>query len=80
VELSKDNAVAQELLTDKEPPQSFELIRTVMLRLDPDGDAPQIIFARLYRVRSPETAVPLSGDSSAEILASELQPAVGSHQ
>jgi hypothetical protein len=64
--LSKDNAVAQQLLTNKDPPPGFDLIKTMMLQVGP-GENDRAITARLFRVRSEETAAPDSSTvSSAE--------------
>jgi hypothetical protein len=71
VALPEDNAVAQQLLTDRGPPPSFELLKTVLLDLGP-GEADKAIFARLYRVRSADAPVSVASDSSAAAIAAEL--------
>jgi hypothetical protein len=75
VALSESNEVAQQLLTDKPRPASFELIKTVMLQVGP-GESDAAIFARLYRVRSPGAAVPVV--SSATTIAARPNAADGS--
>jgi hypothetical protein len=54
--LDPDSATAQQLLTDRAPPEGFELLKTVLLEVDSSGNT--AIFARLYRVE------PLGGDSA----------------
>jgi hypothetical protein len=71
VQLSRDNAVAQQLLTDNAPPPGFELLKTVMLQFGP-ADTDAAISSRLYRIRSPEAALPVSSTSSATAIASGL--------
>jgi hypothetical protein len=56
VVLSKENAVAQQLLTNKEPPPSFELIETVKLQTGPE-EKDIGIFARLYKIHPLEVPV-----------------------
>jgi hypothetical protein len=48
VELSKDNLVAQQLLTKNAPPPGFSLVKTVQLEINDQGDTQ--IFARLYKI------------------------------
>jgi hypothetical protein len=73
LDLDPQNAVAQQLLTDAEPPQGFELLKTVVLQLSSDGDT--AIFARLYRVHpvdradaSREPPVSRSSDEAESVL------------
>ena len=66
-QLSKSNAVAQQLLTDREPPPNFQLLRTVMLKAGPD-DTEGAIFARLYKIRSAEGADPVAGNTPAKTI------------
>ena len=75
--LSKDNAVAQQLLTSNAPPPSFELIETVMLKFGPTDDD-VAIFARLFRVRRPEAVVPGASTSSSTAITAGLDAAAGS--
>jgi hypothetical protein len=58
-ELAKDSPVAQQLLTNREPPPSFELRQTVMLQAGPDAKNAGI-FARLYKTRRSEGGSPVS--------------------
>lgn len=67
-ELSKDNLVAQQLLTNAPPPPNFELIKTVMLKTGP-GDDDVAIFARLYRVQSSNAAMSVASDGSSTAIA-----------
>jgi hypothetical protein len=54
--LGPDNAVAQQLLTNNEPPPGFELLKTVLLKAGPnEGDV--AVFARLFKVHPHEIAV-----------------------
>lgn len=48
LQLSKSNAMAQQLLTSAEPPPRFKLLQTVQWKLNEEGDTS--IFARLYKV------------------------------
>jgi hypothetical protein len=76
-QLSPSNAVAQQLLTAAPPPPGFELLKTVMLQTGPtEGDS--AIFARLYRVRAPEAAIPVSNDASSRVSASKSHAAEAS--
>lgn len=44
----ESNPMARQLLVDPEPPQGFELLRTVYRGIDEDG--PRDLYARLYKV------------------------------
>jgi len=79
VELGRDNAVAQQLLTNAEPPPSFQLIKTVMLKVGP-AEEDVAVFARLYKIRSHDAAVTVSSTASATASASGGDAAIGSHQ
>jgi hypothetical protein len=79
VELARDSAVAQQLLTNKEPPPNFEPIKTVMLRAGP-GENDVAIFARLFRIRLPDAAVTDSSAAPSAAIASDGDAAVGTHQ
>jgi len=79
VGLAQDSAVAQQLLTNKEPPPNFETIKTVVLKTGP-GEGDVAIFARLYRIRSPDAAVTDSTAAPSAAIASGGGAAAGSHQ
>jgi hypothetical protein len=63
IELAKDNALAQQLLTNREPPPGFELKDTVLLQVGP-GENDVAIFARLFKINSSANAVPVSSVAS----------------
>jgi hypothetical protein len=56
VELAKDSAIAQQLLTNKEPPPGFQLMDTVLLKVGP-AENDTAIFARLYKIQSDALSV-----------------------
>lgn len=69
VELAKNSPVAQQLLTNRDPPPNFELKDTVMLQVGP-GEKDVAIFARLFKIHSSGDAVPVSNKASTAALAS----------
>lgn len=74
--LSTDSVVAQQLLTNNTPPARFELIKTVAVQLGPE-DRNAAIFARLYKVLSPDAAGLVLSESAPAALASEPHRADG---
>ncbi len=52
--LDLENPVAQQLLTDRTPPEGFELLKTVLLEVNASGKT--AVFARLYRIHPLETS------------------------
>ena len=54
IQLSKTNAVAQQLLTSAAPPPGFKLLKTIQYEINEEGAT--AIFARLYRVLPPDAA------------------------
>jgi hypothetical protein len=68
IALAKDSPIAQQLLTNAEPPPDFELLKTVVLEIGPSDDD-IAIFARLYRVRDPEGAIAVSSDEPSTAVA-----------
>jgi len=76
--LSRENPVAQQLLTNAEPPPGFELIQTVKLQTGPE-EKDIAIFARLFKVHSPESPeVSVTSTAPAAPIASNGSNAVGS--
>jgi hypothetical protein len=76
--LDPKNPVAQELLTDRAPPEGFELLKTVLLEVDSTGET--AVLARLYRVHPLETngvnALPNGADGRP---LSQLSGSAGTH-
>jgi hypothetical protein len=52
--LNPENAVAQQLLTNRAPPAGFDLLKTVLLEIDSSGNT--AVFARLYKITPLETS------------------------
>ncbi len=69
VELAKNSPVAQQLLTNREPPPGFELRDTVLLQVGP-GEKDVAIFARLFKINPSGDPVPVSSNASPATLAS----------
>ncbi len=66
VELSKESPIAQQLLTNREPPANFELMHTVWLEVGP-GENDVAILARLFRVTPPGDVVPVHSNAEAVV-------------
>ncbi len=52
--LDLESPVPQQLMTGRAPPEGFELLKTVLLEVNPQGDT--AVFARLYRIHPLETS------------------------
>jgi hypothetical protein len=79
LELAKDSPVAQQLLTNKEPPAGFELIETVLLQVGP-GEGDVAIFARLYKIGAHESDAPAPSNTPSAAIASGGNRPLGSLQ